>query len=69
MASVRQLAEHYWKSPDQLTEEDLRQYFLYLANVKKVARATATIALRVIKFRYEQTLRKVLVGYRDSHET
>ena len=27
---VRQLAEHYGKSPDQLNDEELRQYFLYL---------------------------------------
>ncbi len=38
VAAVRQLAGHYHRSPDQLTEEDLRQYFLYLANEKKVAR-------------------------------
>ena len=36
--AVRQLAEHYHRSPDHLTEEDLRQYFLYLANEKRVAR-------------------------------
>ena len=34
------------------------QYFLYLANEKKVARATATIALCGIKFFYEQTLQR-----------
>ena len=56
VAAVRQLAEHYHRSPDQLTEEDLRQYFLYLANEKKVARATATIALCGIRFFFEQTL-------------
>ena len=32
VAAVRQLAEHYHRGPDLLTEEDLRQYFLYLAN-------------------------------------
>jgi integrase/recombinase XerD len=58
VASVRQLAEHYHRAPDQLTEEDLRQYFLYLANEKRVARATATIALCGIKFFYERTLGK-----------
>jgi integrase/recombinase XerD len=31
VAAVRQLAEHYHTSPDQLTEEHLRQYFLYQA--------------------------------------
>jgi integrase/recombinase XerD len=56
VASVRQLAQHYHTSPEKLTEEDLRQYFLYLANEKKVARATATIALCGIKFFYEHTL-------------
>ena len=30
VAAVRQLAEHCRKSPDQLAEEELRQYFLYL---------------------------------------
>jgi site-specific recombinase XerD len=58
VAAVRQLAEHYHRSPDQLTEEDLRQYFLYLANDKKVARTTATIALCGIRFFFEQTLRR-----------
>ena len=58
VAAVRQLAEHYHRAPDQLAEEDLRQYFLYLANEKRVARATATIALCGIKFFYEKTLGK-----------
>lgn len=56
--AVRQLAEHFHRSPDQLSEEDLRQYFLYLANEKKAARSTATIAICGIKFFYEQTLRQ-----------
>src|SRR5256712_7416642 len=57
-SAVRQLAEHYHRSPDHLTEEDLRQYFLYLANEKRVARATATIALCAIRFFFEQTPRR-----------
>ena len=43
--AVRQLAEHYHKSPDLITEEELRQYFLYLKNVKHYSRSTATIAI------------------------
>lgn len=57
-AAVGQLAQHFHTSPDQLTEEHLRQYFLYLANEKKVARATATIALCGIKFFYERTVQR-----------
>jgi site-specific recombinase XerD len=57
-AAVGQLAQHFHTSPDRLSEEHLRQYFLYLANEKKVARATATIALCGIKFFYEQTVQR-----------
>ena len=57
-AAVRQLGEHFHRSPDQLGEEELRQYFLYLANEKKVSRPTATIALCGIKFYYERTLQR-----------
>lgn len=58
VTAVRQLAEHYGKSPAQITEEELRQYFLYLKNVKKRSRSTCTIALCGIKFFYEQTLKR-----------
>lgn len=56
--AVRQLAAHYHKPPDQIGEEEFRQYFLYLKNVRKVSRSTCTIALCGIKFFYEQTLQR-----------
>ena len=56
--AVRQLAAHYHKSPEQISEEELRQYFLFLKNVKHVSRSTHTIALCGIKFLYEHTLRR-----------
>jgi integrase/recombinase XerD len=56
--AVRQLADHYHKSPDRITEEELRDYFLYLKNVKHYSRAASTIALCGIKFFYEQTLKR-----------
>jgi site-specific recombinase XerD len=56
--AVSQLAQHYQRRPDQLSDEDLRQYFLYLTNEKKLARPTTTIALCGIKFCYEQTLKQ-----------
>jgi site-specific recombinase XerD len=55
---VRQLAEHYGKSPDLITEEELRQYFLYLKNDKQSSRSTITVALCGIKFFYEHTLQR-----------
>jgi integrase/recombinase XerD len=56
--AVRHLAEYYRKPPDQITEEELRQYFLYLTKVKQVAPSTLRINLCGIKFFYERTLHK-----------
>jgi len=56
--AVRQLAEHYRKSPDQITEEELRQYFLYNKNIRKWSRVASTISLCGIKFFFEKTLKK-----------
>src|SRR5512140_873643 len=58
VAAVRQLAKHYQKSPDRIDEEELRQYFLYLKNVRAVSISTFRIALCGIKFFYEQTLKR-----------
>jgi site-specific recombinase XerD len=56
--TVRQLSEHYHKSPDLITEAELRQYFLFLKNVKHYSRNTMTIAICGIRFFYEQTLNR-----------
>ena len=56
--AVQQLAQHYSKSPDQITEEELRDYFLFLKNEKKASRSACTVALCGIKFFFEQTLQR-----------
>ena len=56
LLAVRQMSNHYRKSPDQIEEEELRQYFLFLKNEKHVSRSTCTLALCGIKFFYERTL-------------
>jgi len=58
LRAVRQLAAYFNKPPDQIIEEELRQYFLYLKNVKKASRSTITLALCGIKFFYEHTLQR-----------
>jgi integrase/recombinase XerD len=58
LRAVRQLVEYYNKPPDQINEKELRQYFLYLKNGKKVSRSTITLALCGIKFFYERTLQR-----------
>jgi len=58
LGAVRQLALHFGKPPDQITEEELRQYFLFLRNERHAARSTITIALCAIKFLFERTLQR-----------
>jgi integrase/recombinase XerD len=56
LGAVQHLAAHYGKSPDTITEDELRQYFLYLCNEKRVAPNTSNVALNGIKFFYTYTL-------------
>ena len=56
--AVRQLSEHYGKSPDGISEEEVRQYFLYLKNVKRASHSACTVALCGLKFFYEHTLQR-----------
>jgi len=56
--AVRQLAEHYGKSPQHISDEELRQYFLHLTNVKQLSPSTIQVALYGIKFLFQYTLRK-----------
>ena len=55
---VRQLSEHYDQSPDLLSSEELRQYFIHIKDEKKVARQTSTLAICAIKLFWEKTLNK-----------
>lgn len=54
--AVKQLAKHYKKSPELITEAELRAYLLKLQT--EVAHATFKIALAGIKFLFEITLQK-----------
>jgi len=58
LAAVQHLAIHYGKSPDAITEDELRQYFLFLCNEKRVAPNTSNVALNGIKFFYTYTLQR-----------
>jgi integrase/recombinase XerD len=56
--AVRQLASSYDKSPDLISEEELRLSFLYLYSEKHLARSTTTVSLSALKFLFEHTLRQ-----------
>lgn len=56
--AVKLLSKHYGRSPDLLTDEEIRAYFVHLTCERKLARPTITIALSGIKFFYEKTLKR-----------
>ena len=53
---VRNLAKHYMVAPDQLTERQVRDYFIHLREEKKVARGTFETARAGIRFCFFITL-------------
>jgi len=54
--AVAQLAAFYHRSPDLLSEDEVRRYLVQLATVRQVSYSTHKIALCGIKFFYERTL-------------
>jgi site-specific recombinase XerD len=58
LRAVRKISEHYNKLPDQITENEIREYFLYLKNVRKYGRSASTLAMCGIKFFYTYTLKR-----------
>lgn len=56
--SVLGLARYFKRSPDRLSDEEIRRYFVHLKCERKLARQTVTIALCGIKFFYQTTLKR-----------
>lgn len=58
LQAIQCLAEYYHRPPDQLSDNDIRHYFLYLNTERRVARSTSTIALCALKFLVEYVLHR-----------
>src|SRR5215210_5016108 len=58
--AVEQFARYYNKSPEQITEEEVRRYFVYLINEKRVSSSAVSVAMCAIKFLYERSLQRPL---------
>lgn len=56
--AVRQLSEHFGRSPDAISDEQLREYFLHVMNEMKWSRSSCTIALCGLRFFFERTLKR-----------
>lgn len=56
--SVTKLAKFFMKSPDHLTSEELRRYFLYLVDEKQAAPSTLLLNRAAIRFFMKKSLGK-----------
>ncbi len=62
VAAVAQLAEHYGRSPDQISIEEIRDFIHYLITVRKLASSTCNQRMAGINFFYRRVL-----GQTDFH--
>ncbi len=58
--AVKDLARHYNRPPDLLSEEEVRRYFIHLTKVRRCAKSTTRVRLFGIKFLFRYTLRRPL---------
>ncbi len=56
--AVRQLTKHYNKSPDKISDEQLRKYFLYNTTERGWSKTASTIALCGIKLFFTLSLKR-----------
>lgn len=55
---MKQYTIHYGKSPDQLGDEEIRDYLYYLLKGKKASQSSMNQAYSALKFFYEKTLQR-----------
>lgn len=56
VGAVYRLARHYKRPPDQLSDEELKQYLLHLINDQKHSVSTMTVTVSALRFFYRHTL-------------
>jgi integrase/recombinase XerD len=64
--AVYYLAKHYHRSPDQLSNEEIKNYLYYLAHERKLAASTLNQRVSAFRFLYEVVLQRPLEEVRKS---
>lgn len=63
LQAVQHLVRYTGKSPDQVSAEEMRAYFLYLTNEKQLSRSSVMQSICGLKFLYEQVLKQAWTYY------
>jgi len=64
LASVRSFALYFHRSPNELGDQEIREYLHYLLTDKKVSQSAVSQAYSGLKFFYETTLKRDWDGFR-----
>jgi integrase/recombinase XerD len=64
LAAVKSFALHFHRSPEKLSEQEIREYLHYLIQEKKASQSLIRQAYSALKFFYETTLKKDWNGFR-----
>jgi site-specific recombinase XerD len=63
LLAVRQFLDQVGRPLDELTEEDVRAYFLHVREVKKLAPSTVNVAVYAVRFFFTHTLHRDLAVF------
>ncbi len=64
LASVKSFALHFHRSPEELGDQEIREYLHYLIKDKKVSQSAVNQTYSALKFFYETTLKRDWNGFR-----
>jgi len=62
VGAVYRLARHYGRSPDQLSDEELKRYLLHLIREQNRSRSTLIVTVSALRFFYGQVLGRSLTA-------
>jgi integrase/recombinase XerD len=63
--AVKQFAEYFHMSPEQLGAEEVRRFQLHLLNEKKLAAGTVEMRMSALRFLFKKTLKRRGIGLDD----
>src|SRR3974377_1806463 len=58
VGAVRDLAAHYHKGPDLVTDDEIKDYLVHLAQEKKLARSSVNVAVNGMRFFFGLVLKR-----------
>ena len=63
--AVKQFAEYFGRSPQELGAEEIRRYQLYLLNEKKYSAGTVKVRMSALRFLYKKVLKRRDLSFDD----